>query len=387
MKYKLPIPQNWQDFESLCLVLWKEFWNDINAQKNGRSGQSQNGIDVFGTPIYSGKFSGVQCKDKDGLLGSVLTKSELKKECQKALKFVPAIDSFTMATTSYRDANLQKYANELSLNTGIPFSVHVWSWNDIEEEIVSRPEIFNDYFPHLHSHNLLSNSITLNRFSSRDISRAYFNRPNNLNLLSQELKEYLMSIAHEYSVNAYGHGNASEFNISIEDNSIVFIDNGKEFNPLENLDGSKASLEGNIGSYLLDKFIKKYSGEIEVSYESFVEDEKTKNSLKFSLLKNSSTIDKREFQEIFVNWKQASDRVSGESLANSIDISETAQELIWSVSEDGYGYALSFLSGFILTLLKRMQPAQKLIVYAPRWDPFDDLKSWDNDERLIIKKK
>ncbi len=35
-------------FESLCLHLWKEIWGDPEAKKNGRSGQPQAGVDVFG---------------------------------------------------------------------------------------------------------------------------------------------------------------------------------------------------------------------------------------------------------------------------------------------------------------------------------------------------
>ena len=61
-----PPPSDPVAFESLCLDLWKELWADPGAQKNGRSGQSQRGVDVFG--CFDGKHVGVQCKQKDGLL-------------------------------------------------------------------------------------------------------------------------------------------------------------------------------------------------------------------------------------------------------------------------------------------------------------------------------
>ena len=32
-------------FESLCLDLWKEIWQDPGAQPNGRRGQRQDGVD------------------------------------------------------------------------------------------------------------------------------------------------------------------------------------------------------------------------------------------------------------------------------------------------------------------------------------------------------
>jgi class 3 adenylate cyclase len=41
-------PNDPRAFESLCLDLWRYDWHDPNAQKNGRSGQPQAGVDVFG---------------------------------------------------------------------------------------------------------------------------------------------------------------------------------------------------------------------------------------------------------------------------------------------------------------------------------------------------
>jgi hypothetical protein len=35
-------------FESLCLDLWKDIWQDSGAQNNGRRGQKQDGVDIFG---------------------------------------------------------------------------------------------------------------------------------------------------------------------------------------------------------------------------------------------------------------------------------------------------------------------------------------------------
>ncbi len=46
----LPKPQNWQDFETLCKKLWGEIWDCPEIKKNGRQGQSQNGVDVYGMP-------------------------------------------------------------------------------------------------------------------------------------------------------------------------------------------------------------------------------------------------------------------------------------------------------------------------------------------------
>lgn len=43
-------PKSWITFEDLILELFKAVWGDPLAQKNGRAGQPQNGVDVFGAP-------------------------------------------------------------------------------------------------------------------------------------------------------------------------------------------------------------------------------------------------------------------------------------------------------------------------------------------------
>ena len=85
---RLPPPNEPDAFESLCLDLWRDIWGeDCGAQKNGRSGQPQAGVDVFGR--VQGKWAGVQCKQKDGLLRTQVTPSELETEVANARNFVP----------------------------------------------------------------------------------------------------------------------------------------------------------------------------------------------------------------------------------------------------------------------------------------------------------
>jgi hypothetical protein len=147
MDTRLPIPKNWQDFESICHRLWTEIWNDLNAQKNGRQGQAQHGVDIFGKPLYTSNYHGVQCKDKDNRLGSVLTETELVKECNKAIGFKPLLSTFTLATTSQRDEGIQEFYRTLNEDKEFSFDINVWSWDDIEAEIAYRPMILNHYYP------------------------------------------------------------------------------------------------------------------------------------------------------------------------------------------------------------------------------------------------
>src|SRR5690348_14943201 len=112
--FRLPIPSNWQDFESLCHALWKDIWADPNAQKNGRLGQAQSGVDVFGVPHLTGSYAGVQCKDRDGRLGRQVGIAELRQEVLHAMSFTPRISCFSLATTAPRDAEIQEEARAIS---------------------------------------------------------------------------------------------------------------------------------------------------------------------------------------------------------------------------------------------------------------------------------
>lgn len=48
-KLQLRKPENWQDFERLCKVLWGEIWECPDTiKRNGRQGQAQKGVDVYG---------------------------------------------------------------------------------------------------------------------------------------------------------------------------------------------------------------------------------------------------------------------------------------------------------------------------------------------------
>jgi len=148
-----PPPDNAAAFESFCLDLWKEIWKDPSAQKNGRSGQPQAGVDVFGS--HDGRQIGVQCKQKDGLLHSKLTVTEVDNEAEQAKKFLPALSTFIIATSGPRDAHVQEHARLLTKKhkaEGL-FSVEVWAWKDIWHELYQHPELLEriaqTYWPRL----------------------------------------------------------------------------------------------------------------------------------------------------------------------------------------------------------------------------------------------
>lgn len=149
---QIPKPKHWQDFEALSLALFREVWKDKLAQKNGRAGQPQHGVDVWGGFESSRScFQGVQCKGKDESLGVVVTKSELLAEISKAEKFSPALEHWILATTAPTDGELQRIAREISVERERQgkFTVQVMGWGDIESLLSSHPTVAEAFYPEL----------------------------------------------------------------------------------------------------------------------------------------------------------------------------------------------------------------------------------------------
>jgi hypothetical protein len=138
---RLPPPNSAGSFESLCLDLWSEIWGNPGAVKNGRNGQPQAGVDVFG--MCGGKWMGVQCKQKDDLLWSRMTCRDLQEEVEKAKTFVPPLASFTLATSGPASVDVQELARVITdrhHSLGL-FTVEVWSWEKIWHELYSRQDL------------------------------------------------------------------------------------------------------------------------------------------------------------------------------------------------------------------------------------------------------
>lgn len=148
---EIPPPSNWQDFESLCRDLWREVWSDPSAQKHGRQGQPQHGVDVFGRPGEGPDWAGVQCKLKSQLAGARLTRAEIEAEVEKARGFNPALSSFTIATTAPADEETQEAARLITtaqLAEG-SFPVTVKAWSEISEDLAGYPEVLEKHYPQL----------------------------------------------------------------------------------------------------------------------------------------------------------------------------------------------------------------------------------------------
>ena len=143
----LPPPNDSAGFESLCYDLFKALWQDQGAQKNGRRGQPQAGVDVFGQK--AGKWVGVQCKQKDNLVWRKITAAQLRTEVKKARHFRPPLSEFILATTGPADEKVQQRARELTdaHKQKRLFKVVVWSWPKIWHEIYAGKSLLETLGP------------------------------------------------------------------------------------------------------------------------------------------------------------------------------------------------------------------------------------------------
>jgi hypothetical protein len=96
---RFPPPKSWEDLEILVWRLFQKVWRDPNAQRHGRSGQRQHGVDIFGRPNQGESWEGVQVKGKNSAFGERVTEQKLRGEVQKAKEFRPSIKNFILVTS------------------------------------------------------------------------------------------------------------------------------------------------------------------------------------------------------------------------------------------------------------------------------------------------
>ncbi|MCB9333474.1 MAG: hypothetical protein H6574_20640 [Lewinellaceae bacterium] len=140
-------PSNWQDFETLCKKLWGEIWNCPEIKKNGRNGQSQNGVDIYGIPKGEVEYFGIQCKGKDEYIDKQFTEEEIIAEIEKAKSFNPALKKLYFATTALKDVKVETFVRNKNVENikNNLFEVHLFSWEDIVE-LIDENRITHDWY-------------------------------------------------------------------------------------------------------------------------------------------------------------------------------------------------------------------------------------------------
>jgi hypothetical protein len=140
-------PVNWQDFETLCKKLWGEIWSCPEIKKNGRSGQPQCGVDVYGVPTGETEYYGIQCKGKDEYTDKQFTEDEITSEIEKAKSFIPKLKKLYFATTAVKDVKIEEFVrirNLENINNGL-FEIHIFSWEDIVD-LIDENKQTHDYY-------------------------------------------------------------------------------------------------------------------------------------------------------------------------------------------------------------------------------------------------
>lgn len=138
-------PANWQDFESLCLLLWREEWKSEDVKKNGRNGQAQKGVDICGHRDGENDYSGIQCKCKPG--NKALTQADIDEEIDNAKEFKPALKRLVFATTADKDVAIEEYVrikDDENRKAG-KFTIDIKSWQDIVDMLERNTLVLNTY--------------------------------------------------------------------------------------------------------------------------------------------------------------------------------------------------------------------------------------------------
>lgn len=147
----IPKPKDWQALERHCRLLFELSFSDTAVQNNGRVGQPQHGVDIFGRRDGGrGRWVGVQCKGKDADYGGEVTEVELRAEVRKTRGFVPSIEEFILVTTAPNDEKIQRAARVLEeeLKTaGRRLVIQVWGWERVQQEINRFPAAIREFHP------------------------------------------------------------------------------------------------------------------------------------------------------------------------------------------------------------------------------------------------
>ena len=189
-KLQLRKPENWQDFERLCKVLWGEIWECPDTiKRNGRQGQAQKGVDVYGIKKGECVYRGIQCKGKDDYTNSQLTEFEIDNEIAKALLFTPKLKSFYFATTANKDAHIEEYIRNKNLesisNGG--FEIDIFAWEDIVDLIEAHRNTYNWFLNNCSYKDVSDVEVFIGGEKEHTIFPEYYRITKEYDLKSQEL--------------------------------------------------------------------------------------------------------------------------------------------------------------------------------------------------------
>jgi hypothetical protein len=244
-------PKHWHDLEEMCELLYKAEFKPRQIYRYGRAGQSQHGVDIAACS-RDGEWTGIQCKLKTDLLGSVLTKSELIDEHKKSRKFKPSLSKFYIATTCARDKQLQNLAATFSESLRGQHPVEILFWPDIERLLSDHAEVANRFYPEAFSPALSLNAtsdgdlnITLQLSDWQNRLELFFRHASFITAAGTQLNA-LMTITSELVDNALnpGKGGAARVIVLLSGPVLVVRDDGRPFDSVNDTTELQPEMRG-----------------------------------------------------------------------------------------------------------------------------------------------
>ncbi|MCU0440451.1 MAG: hypothetical protein MUC49_21370 [Raineya sp.] len=137
------------DFEALIVDLFNARDNVTSYTAHGKSGQKQDGIDIFSSQT----LTAIQCKYKrykDNISKNrKLIKEEIAEEVNSTINAGLKIKHFIYATTFQHDADIQKFCMEYQEKNSLPFALSYFGWEELEKIILQNPSVIKKYFHNL----------------------------------------------------------------------------------------------------------------------------------------------------------------------------------------------------------------------------------------------
>lgn len=139
-----PAPKSEDEWEEIVLDAMRLRWGDPDARRNGRRGQRQNGVDIYGRYTIKNENVGAQAKNSE-----TITESVIENEILKAEAFLPSLDRYYLVLSGPRDSGLEEQVRLLSESriTKGQFPIEVIFFDDICQEICARPDLVVKHWP------------------------------------------------------------------------------------------------------------------------------------------------------------------------------------------------------------------------------------------------
>ena len=138
---KWPRPKSEDEWEDMVLDAMRIFWNDPNAYRYGRNGQSQNGVDIIGKQnLYN---VAAQAKNCDSI-----SKQQIKVEIDKAKNLFIKLDELYFVISGNRDSKLQELVHLLSIENieKNNFKISILFFDDVCQHLTFNSNLIKKYW-------------------------------------------------------------------------------------------------------------------------------------------------------------------------------------------------------------------------------------------------